>query len=248
MKTPGILVLKQTLGYERCRLVRKTVSGGKVLDIGCGTGHNLILISKKINHGLGIDIGEDRLEIARRVAELNNLKNLSFENKSALRNDLKKESFDWIICTEVIEHLKDDDLLLDNMTKWLNVNGKLIITTPAKKMFTIINQKLRDFVGEPDHVRSGYTIKELTEKLEKRNFTVEYAEYYGQFFSTFIHYMSSFFAKNKDVKIEKGEPKLFIYNLYKIIWPLLFLISRLDYFVPRKTEGGFIFLVAKKLK
>ena len=248
MRTPGILVLKQTMGYERCNLVRKTVSKGKVLDIGCGTGQNLILTSKNIDFGLGIDIAEDRLKIARKVAKLNNLKNLSFENKSALGNDLKKESFDWIICTEVIEHLTDDDSLLDNMTNLLNFNGRLIITTPAKKMFTIINKKLRNFVGEPEHVRDGYTIQELTEKLEKRKFVLENAGYYGQFFSTFIHYTSSFFAKNKDVKIEKGEPKLILYNWYKIVWPLLYLISRLDYLIPRKVEGGFIFLVASKIK
>ena len=54
--------------------------------------------------------------------------------------------------------------------------------------------------------------------------------------------------ENKDVKIEKGEPKLILYNWYKIVWPLLYLISRLDYLIPRKVEGGFIFLVARKIK
>jgi len=246
MKTPGILVLKQTLGYERCNLVKKTVSKGRVLDIGCGTGQNLILTSKNIDSGIGIDIAEDRLKIARKIAELNNLKNISFENKSAL-DDFESESFDWIICTEVIEHIKEDDVLLDNMTKLLKTNGKLIITTPAEKMFTFINTKLRNFVGEPDHVRDGYTIKELTERLEKKGFKINRSGYYGQFFSTFIHYASSFFAKNKEVKIEKGEPKLLIYNLYKLLWPIIYLISRLDYLIPRKVQGGFIFLTAEKI-
>ena len=142
MKTPGLLVLKQTLGYERCKLVKKTVNKGKVLDLGCGTGQNLILTSKRIDYGLGIDISDKRLDIARKISKLNSLKNLDFEKKSVLKNNLKENSFDWVICTEVIEHIKEDELLLDNISKLLKSNGKLIITTPSKKMFTIINKKL----------------------------------------------------------------------------------------------------------
>jgi 2-polyprenyl-3-methyl-5-hydroxy-6-metoxy-1,4-benzoquinol methylase len=159
---------------------------------------------------------------------------------------LEKEYFDWVICTEVIEHIKEDDLLLDNIHDWLKSNGKLIISTPSKKMFTKINTKLRNYVGEPDHVKEGYTIEELKEKLEKRGFNIIEAGYYGQFFSTFIHYFSSLFAKRKNVKIEIGEPNLLAYKIYKTLWPIIYLISRLDYVIPRKTEGGFLFLMAEK--
>lgn len=246
MKTPNILVLKQTLGHKRCKLIKNTIKNGKVLDIGCGTGQNLILISKNIVSGVGIDISNERLKIAKKIAELNSLKNLKFENKSALENNFKKESFDWIICTEVLEHIENDELVLDNISKWLKKNGKLLITTPAEKMFTKINEKLRNYVGEPDHVRVGYNIQELSKRLEKKGFTIEKAEYYGQFFSTLIHYTSLLFARNKNVKIEKGEPKLISYYIYNLLWPILYLISRLDYLIPRSIKGGFLFIIAKK--
>jgi 2-polyprenyl-3-methyl-5-hydroxy-6-metoxy-1,4-benzoquinol methylase len=246
MNTEGILVLKQTMGYERCRLVKARVKTGKVLDLGCGTGQNLLLISDKIEKGIGIDLSEERLSIARKLAQKNSLKNILFENKSVLSNNLQKDSFDWIICTEVIEHIKEDDLLLDNIRDWLKLGGKAVVSTPSKKMFTKINEKLRNYVGEPEHVKEGYTIEELKKKLEKRGFQIIEAGYYGQFFSTFIHYFSSLFAKRRNVKIERGEPNLLIYKIYKILWPIMYIISRLDYLIPRKTEGGFLFLIAEK--
>jgi len=99
---------------------------GKILDAGCGDGTMLSNI-KKNNSKIkpyGVDISKKGCEIARkkgiktRVADLNN------------KIPFFKNSFNFVIAHEVIEHLTDPDQFLEECHRVLKKNGYLIITTP----------------------------------------------------------------------------------------------------------------------
>lgn len=97
-----------------------------LLDIGCGLGRNLQLLSSVIPHAdlHGIDIAETAAQAVR---------SLGFD---AIACDASKsipfqdDQFDVVLCGEVIEHVVDTDNLLREIHRTLRPSGKLILTTP----------------------------------------------------------------------------------------------------------------------
>ncbi|MBA7502442.1 Ubiquinone biosynthesis O-methyltransferase, mitochondrial [subsurface metagenome] len=98
----------------------------KILDIGCGTGE---LITIPLGHlgasVLGIDIHPPSIYYANRK---NPFENVRFECISV--DKLADQQFDFIICSEVLEHLEDPSEMLNQIRKKLKRNGTCIITIP----------------------------------------------------------------------------------------------------------------------
>jgi len=105
-----------------------TKSGGKYfLDIGCGDGSFTILLKEalKIQEAIGIEISPEAVSILKekgiKAYQLDIDENIfPFEN----------DSFDFVYCGEIIEHLFDPDHLLEEIHRILKPNGKCIVTTP----------------------------------------------------------------------------------------------------------------------
>ena len=98
-----------------------------LLDIGCGTGNLLSLISSKYKSNLtGIDLSPEMLEIAHnklgKKADLilGDSENLPFE----------PESFDMIICTDSFHHYPRPNHVLKGIRKVLKPGGSLLIADP----------------------------------------------------------------------------------------------------------------------
>ncbi|MEX1053813.1 MAG: class I SAM-dependent methyltransferase [Nitrosopumilaceae archaeon] len=76
------------------------------------------------------------------------------------------EKFDSIIAINVLEHVKNDELALQQLYKMLRKNGTLIILVPANKfLYNVIDKSI-------DHWRR-YTKKELETKIKNTKFSVE---------------------------------------------------------------------------
>ncbi len=100
-------------------------TGARLLEIGCGTGHNLAMLG---------EFGEvDALEldaIARAVAE----KRLGRPVMGAPLPELRgvpERHYDLIGAFDVIEHIDDDRAALASIAKRLKPGGRLLITVPA---------------------------------------------------------------------------------------------------------------------
>jgi len=94
----------------------------------------------------------------------------------------KLEKFDVIIMLEVIEHIKNDVKLIENISKLLKNNGVILLTTPYKNY----KHMLGDFISEKEdgsHVRWGYTHKEIERIFNKNGFIVLSKEYVSGFIS-----------------------------------------------------------------
>lgn len=103
----------------------------KVLDIGCSVGTISLYVANKGNEILGIDISENAINIAQNSAELLGIKNASFKAINFLDTDLQ-EKFDFIICSEILEHLPEDKLALNKIHKLLTRGGILCIDVPTE--------------------------------------------------------------------------------------------------------------------
>jgi len=98
------------------------VSDKKVLDVGCGKGK----ISRKLKD-LGFDvIGiEPSIELIK-IARKNN-PDIKFIQASATNLPFEKETFDFLICIEVLEHIPDTKKAIKEMIRVLKLNGKVLI-------------------------------------------------------------------------------------------------------------------------
>jgi SAM-dependent methyltransferase len=75
------------------------------------------------------------------------------------------KAFDTIICLNVMEHIKDDHVVLDNFYKALTPGGRAIILVPHDPdLYTDVDKTL-------GHYRR-YTQEELAQKLQKAGFKV----------------------------------------------------------------------------
>ncbi len=107
-------------------LLPKNLKGKKVLDAGCGSGIYTQLLAQKGAIVTGIDISRKMIEIARKETpkELNvkyyvgNLYDLPFENKT----------FNLIICTYVLENIKNLAPVCEEFHRVLTKKGECIVT------------------------------------------------------------------------------------------------------------------------
>ena len=100
---------------------------GKTLDVGCGDGTLLHIISKNYKHTLepyGIELSK---EACKKAAEKKiNVKNGDAEKKLPY-ND---QSFDTIICSEVLEHLVFPEKTLAEIKRLAKKDTTIILTVP----------------------------------------------------------------------------------------------------------------------
>ena len=137
-------------------LDEKIIRNKNVLDVGCVGQVNKfskfnIIMNFKPKFYMGIDINEKEVLAA-------NKENMIFCNIE--EDDLpdillaKKEFFDTIILTEVIEHFSNAGKALENMNYLLKKKGNICLTTPnamSQKWITQVSNTKRANIN-PDHV------------------------------------------------------------------------------------------------
>lgn len=150
---------------EIIRLVDNTAIN--ILDIGCGNG-KLGLELKRLNSDrkiTGIEINNEAVKEARLV--LDKVIELDIQNSKL---PLDKNSFDCIILADVLEHLTDPLKVLKQISQHLSNDGKIIISIPNMRHYTVIMQLIlrgweyKDFgFFDRTHVRffSLISMKEL---------------------------------------------------------------------------------------
>jgi 2-polyprenyl-3-methyl-5-hydroxy-6-metoxy-1,4-benzoquinol methylase len=118
---------RKRLDFISDALSGKTQSMAKILDVGCGNGVISRHLGKLGFNVLGIDVSDQTIARAR---ELNTLPNVFFEVISAEQLVAQGDTFDAIICSEVLEHLQNPSSLLKVLYQSLKPDGVLIVTVP----------------------------------------------------------------------------------------------------------------------
>ena len=151
--------------YHRKRLIREIIKNnslkGKILDVGCGDGTFLSLFQESTNQLYGCDISEKAIEFAKlRFGDIATFTTGDITDISSLKGE-----FDVIICTEVLEHIEDDELALKTLYHKLKEGGHLIISTPHMKKYWTQDDEA------DGHVRR-YEKEELENKIAKTGFII----------------------------------------------------------------------------
>lgn len=105
----------------------------KVLDVACGTGYGLELISSVAEAGVGIDIDSVSLSYAKDNHKFYG-KAVVFEQidleKQTLYSVANPKTFDTVISFETIEHLENPEYFIENIKGVLKDDGHFIFSIP----------------------------------------------------------------------------------------------------------------------
>ncbi len=146
-------------------------SSDTVLDVGCGIGVISLYYGNKCKSVHGIDISDKAIKLANESAkELKLNQKIKFEVVDFPNKYLDKK-FDKIIFSETLEHIQNEDLALQSISKMLNKNGQLIVTVPSVNSFIYRIGLAKKFDKEVGHLRR-YTVDSLKSRLEKNGFKV----------------------------------------------------------------------------
>jgi 2-polyprenyl-3-methyl-5-hydroxy-6-metoxy-1,4-benzoquinol methylase len=105
-----------------------------VLDVGCGTAALSAAIEKKGYSVWGIEKSEDAARIARpRIANVISADSTDFETVLEL---LGEQRFDFIVFSDILEHLVDPFSVLKFYLSFLNQGGYLIVSVPNAVVWT----------------------------------------------------------------------------------------------------------------
>jgi ubiquinone/menaquinone biosynthesis C-methylase UbiE len=112
-----------------------------VLDVGCGQGHLLKLISESFEklECIGADLNFEDLKRAKRRCSS---KKCTFVLAEASCLPFIDESFDRVACTAVLEHVVDEKKVLREIWRVLNNGGVAVLDVPGKYH---LQNKLSDF-------------------------------------------------------------------------------------------------------
>ncbi len=139
----------------------------RILEIGCGTGGNLEILSN-FGRVAGLDISNEALNFCRQRG----FKNL-FLGK-AEKTDFSSESFDLVVALDVLEHTKEDKAIIKEAWRILKRGGYFLATVPAYQFLW----------SEHDEAlahQRRYLISDLSEKLNKYGFGILKISYFVSF-------------------------------------------------------------------
>jgi SAM-dependent methyltransferase len=168
---------RDTLIHERCRYLIRSVRavgrrGLRILDVGCGSGMALYYLDRFcgdiIHDYVGIDLNVDRLHKRYRFVSLPHV-----FYQVDLDNAWDFGKFDIVWCSEVIEHLIEDERLFRRMAYHLDAYGLLVVTTPSRDFVRTMGRAFPSFdhvspIQNGDHVRIGYELGDF-ERMARQN-------------------------------------------------------------------------------
>ena len=144
--------------------IGKDKRGTKILDIGCGTGELITTPLGSLGVStLGIDIHLPSIEHAKGKTPF---ENVTFECTSI--NELAGPQFDFIICSELLEHLENPLDMLKEIKRKLKREGICIITIPNGYGQQELETRLYQFVHTlADKLKATTLLTSLEKRLRK---------------------------------------------------------------------------------
>jgi len=152
-----------------------------VLDAGAGFGQYswfILRTFKKVNV-TAVDVSEEHVLKARRFFAKAGYPNAQFQTEDLTRF-CDENAFDLILSVDVMEHILDDRNVFGNFYQSLKSEGMLLISTPSDQGGSGVHDHDEEESFIDEHVRDGYAVSDIREKLESAGFKKVEAKYtYG---------------------------------------------------------------------
>jgi SAM-dependent methyltransferase len=153
-----------------------------ILDAGSGFGQYTYFLSG-INKDWfvdAVDVKEEQIADCNQFFSRISRNNVLFE-KGDLTTYVKPDKFDLILSVDVMEHILEDEKVFSNFYDSLTNEGMVLISTPSDQGGSDVHEHEEDSSFIDEHVRDGYNIMNVQEKLKKTGFSKTEARYtYGK--------------------------------------------------------------------
>lgn len=108
-------------------------SGMNVLEIGCGEGGNLLPFARMGCRVTGVDLASGKIANARRFFDEAGAEGRFIDSDIFALRELE-ETFDLVICHDVLEHIGDKRGFLSGLARYLKPDGIVFMAFPAWQM------------------------------------------------------------------------------------------------------------------
>ncbi len=214
--------------------------GERILDLGCAQGILSYFLRKKGGRWVSTDL------------DLTNLRS----SQALLRDGLvqmgsphlpfRDGAFDQVVCLDYLEHVDEDEATLAEVRRVLKPGGRFLLITPHAGGFFLL-QKIRPAVGLKlefyGHKREGYGLPGLRRMFARAGLRLTGRATYSRFFTELLELVLNalyvnFLSPKPESRLRDGhirpstggefaaQKKAF--GIYKVIYPVLWLASRLD--------------------
>lgn len=142
------ITFKSWIGFLSSNL--STNSSKKILEIGCGIGLSTKMIAEKFPRAkvFGTDLSQRFVKFAQKTYKA---ANLEYKVMSATKITFPAKSLDAICLFDVIEHINDVELFLNEANRTLKRGGKLIISSPNPLNLWVPYRDLRRWRTRPPY-------------------------------------------------------------------------------------------------
>jgi len=190
--------------------------GKKVLDLGCGKGGYSLNLFKEGANTTSLDITTEYFQ---------NIKGTKFIIGDATRMPFKSNSFDFVFCSSLIEHIKNPDLLVREIKRVLAKKGLCYLSFPP----------FWSPVGAHQFKPFHYLGEKIAVRLSRKFYGVrsfKYDDVYGKLHKMKIDQVKKIILKEK-LKIKSLSTRMSPINFAKI--PLLkdFLTWNVEFLVEK---------------
>jgi len=111
--------------------IMKIEEGDVILDVGCGTGDDVIILSKMVGKSgkvIGIDIDEKMIAQAKKKSQ--SISNVEFKIGNIYNLEFEDNYFDGARADRVFQHLIEPDKALSEMIRVVKPNTPIVIMDP----------------------------------------------------------------------------------------------------------------------
>ena len=240
----------------RIRELMAAKGDGLALDIGCGTGYTTYFVFGE-RPTVCVDLHPPNLHYYRStMALIPGGRRPLCVVAQATALPFKVGAFQFVLCSEVLEHLEDDGAAVRELARVLASNGRAVITVPCTEFgFTSFLElcgikTVHDFPGPEQHVRPGYDERSLGQLLARHGLEIERHTYYLRFFTRLVtdlvslaHLLYQRIVHRRrawtwsDTAAAEGS---LAFHFYTWIFPVLWLFSRLDLLIDRLRGFGLV--------
>lgn len=226
-------------GRARANIVLSLIENRKTLDVGCGEGIFCFELKKRGYDITGIDSSQKALINAKENFKKLNL-HINVLKASIDKTPFKKNTFEQVLCLDVLEHVEDADKAIKEIKRVLTKGGNLIITVPNELYLTkpIIPYDYSEILKMIGHKHKGFKLNEIKKLLTKNGFRIISYKYYHKFFSRLTSEIS--FALMGKNYLKKSREKMYKHSFLALLsFIVIYSINMLDRFLP-KSKGAFL--------
>lgn len=182
-KLLDILLLRTWHVKKELNLFRSSLPrNANILDAGSGFGQYTYHLAKKFpqSHITGVDVKEEQIEDCNNFFGKLGLSDRVCFKVADLTKLREEDKYNLVLSIDVMEHILEDVEVFRNFYFSMKKDGMLLISTPSDKGGSDVHDDSDEsFIGE--HVRDGYNMDDIIQKLKSAGFGNVNARYsYGK--------------------------------------------------------------------